>query len=124
MKHLIKQGLRRCYKCKETKPLDINNFSKSSRAAGGLRYLCKPCQSKESSTRGSVQRVRVIDALGKFCRVCKVSHESYSFFDIDHIIPLRRGRGRRQYRISGIGNYQVLCPNCHRKKTIDENGFV
>jgi len=42
------------------------------------------------------------------------------FFDLDHIVPLKsvkKPRGVRNYNLKEI---QVLCPNCHRKQTIND----
>lgn len=48
-----------------------------------------------------------------FCK-CGVSSCEPRFFDIDHIIPRAKGGS------SKIHNLQILCPNCHRTKTIKD----
>lgn len=119
-KHLFKLGLRRCGICKETKT--IESFYKSNRG-NGYRYNCKDC------TVASLQKLKrngrrdVLDRLGLKCTKCGIEHDNYSFFDIDHVVAIRQGRGHRNYRISQLENYMVLCPNCHRLKTIAEDGF-
>lgn len=121
-KHLYKQGLRKCYVCKEIKSLD--EFHKSSKESGGLSYCCKECSLKKFREDAKKTRKTVIDFLGKECAKCGMKHENYSFFDIDHIVAIKQGRGRRRYKLSEAAEYMVLCPNCHRLKTLAENGFI
>lgn len=44
------------------------------------------------------------------CRECGVEHEDYRFFDVDHINSDHKNNNKE--------NLQVLCPNCHRIKTL------
>ena len=60
------------------------------------------------------------------CEHCGLKRDNdYSFFDIDHKKPLKRGKNNLTrnciYRQKDMENLQVLCPNCHRIKTI-KNG--
>jgi len=49
---------------------------------------------------------------GWSCSKCGEASHDPRFFDLDHIQPRHKsGNGRRQ-------NLQILCPNCHRRKTI------
>ncbi len=50
--------------------------------------------------------------VGWTCQKCHCYSADPRFFDIDHIIPRsKKGHGKRS-------NLQVICPNCHRRKTI------
>lgn len=52
------------------------------------------------------------DNLGWDCSKCGLHSPDFRFFDVDHITPRsKHGHGRRD-------NLQILCPNCHRSKTI------
>lgn len=51
--------------------------------------------------------------LGWSCRMCGVFHTHWHFFDVDHIFPRSCGGG------NGYENLQILCPSCHRRKTLN-----
>lgn len=52
------------------------------------------------------------DNFGWSCSHCGTQSDDFRFFDVDHITPRsKKGHGRR-------ANLQILCPNCHRRKTI------
>jgi 5-methylcytosine-specific restriction enzyme A len=48
------------------------------------------------------------------CAVCGIIDQDPSFFDIDHIIPVSQGGS------SFKENLQMICPNCHRRKSLRE----
>ena len=130
-KHLYKLGLRKCYLCSEIKPLDSDNFRPSVQGRRGYRGECIPCKTIQfseylASVKGKNRlsgRAWVVAYFKNACVKCGLGHDNASFFDIDHIVPIKQGRGRRKYKKSEIGNYMLLCPNCHREKTIGEKGF-
>lgn len=70
-------------------------------------------------TRAHIERLIYLNKLSglpilnsNWSCVCGEKSEDPSFFDIDHIHPRHRGgRGKRD-------NLQILCPNCHRRKTL------
>jgi hypothetical protein len=74
-------------------------------------------------TPGNVQRVilmnriaqRPLINIGWSCAQCFVESTEPCFFDIDHIVPCSE-TGRRTY--GDMTNLQLLCPNCHRCKTL------
>jgi predicted HNH restriction endonuclease len=68
-------------------------------------------------------RVKIITERGNKCETCGLYNEHPSFFDLDHVIPIKRGRGHRYYKMKAKDEVIVLCPNCHRLKTISEDGF-
>lgn len=72
-------------------------------------------------------REQVLTAYGGACVCC--GENEYVFLTIDHIVPIKRARGRDssyevclQLRKEGYPTgYQILCYNCnHAKKTGDE----
>ena len=48
------------------------------------------------------------------CEVCKITNNNKGFFDIDHIVPKSLGGKNTQ------DNLQIICPNCHRIKSLKE----
>lgn len=76
------------------------------------------------------RRAKAIEFLGGACQTCGLTHTSQSFFDIDH----KLNNGAAERRLLGPGSiltqvflfperYQLLCPNCHREKTIKDKMF-
>lgn len=120
-KSLFSEGLRKCYVCKEIKSID--DFGISNRAyCHGRTYQCKECY---INLRNNFERQRniVLKRLGLKCNKCGIENNNLSFFDIDHIVPIKKSSNRRNLKMSEIDNYMVLCPNCHRLKTISGNEF-
>jgi 5-methylcytosine-specific restriction endonuclease McrA len=72
-------------------------------------------------------RIPFIKSKNFTCESCGLYEQDPRFFDIDHIIPINNSRNRsvRRSQISD-GSLQLLCPNCHRRKTIidRENGLI
>jgi len=56
---------------------------------------------------------RPLWSVGWKCR-CGIEHSDHRFFDLDHVIPKVRSGS------NNISNLQILCPNCHRLKTISD----
>lgn len=50
------------------------------------------------------------------CAECSIESSDTGFFDIDHIVPCA-ALGKRSY--ADNSNLQLLCPNCHRCKTMN-----
>ncbi len=122
MKHLHKLGKRRCYSCKGIYDLNENNFYKKKGETNNLSYQCKTCRKK--FTNGGNIRRKLIEDANFSCIKCKIKNQDYKFFDVDHIIPKhnRKRNSRNCYVLEKEkNNLQVLCPNCHRLKTIEEN---
>lgn len=119
--HLYKLGKRRCLGCSKIFPLSREFFTGHKGALGGVGYLCRPCKVTESSKKGI--RRRIIEDSKFTCSHCHLSKpDNYGFFDVDHIKPvLRQKSGTFNYfKVSDIGKVQVLCPNCHRMKTLED----
>lgn len=49
--------------------------------------------------------------IGWTCQNCEIFHTHWSFFDIDHVVPVENGG------LEAISNKKILCPSCHRCKT-------
>jgi 5-methylcytosine-specific restriction endonuclease McrA len=127
---LIKQMKRRCRYCKEVLDLNSNNFykDKGDKDWNKFRYDCKQCNRKRFKTLKNnytslSQKKRILNILGRKCNRCNMESNINGFFDIDHIIPRRRKTLKipSNTKISELGNLQILCPNCHRLKTIEDN---
>lgn len=52
--------------------------------------------------------------IGWNCSTCGIYSDDHRFFDKDHILPRAKGG------TDAKSNYQLLCPNCHRKKTLSD----
>lgn len=50
--------------------------------------------------------------IGWDCFGCSLHSDDFRFFDVDHIKTRKHGGPNH------VHNYQILCPNCHRIKTI------
>ncbi len=55
--------------------------------------------------------------IGWVCASCRLGDDDPSFFDIDHVTPVHR-IGKRTN--ADRSNLQLLCPNCHRRKTMSQ----
>ncbi len=56
-----------------------------------------------------------IGNIGWRCEKCGICNGDHRFFDLDHKLPRHKGG-------KGKGNLQILCPNCHREKTLLDLG--
>lgn len=78
--------------------------------------------------RYSKNRVKILDILGGKCVNC--GHSDYDVLQIDHIIPIKFPSGRRLSNMQMFfrilngklspKELQILCANCHMKKTVME----
>lgn len=64
--------------------------------------------------RQKISRPKVLEKFKYRCVRCGYN-EFFTALDIDHIIPVSHGG------INEISNLQVLCSNCHRYKTTEDN---
>lgn len=67
-------------------------------------------------------REKCLQLFGSKCVKCGFSDKD--LIEFDHIVPLRNRRERRGNYDDILKNpqdYQPLCPNCHKKKTLLEN---
>lgn len=128
-RQLSRDGLRKCYVCKQIYPLDFENFHrrikpyKGNILNKGFTSECKKCLCKRKN--GDKRKIKILSGLR--CNKCGIEHENHKFFDVDHVIPLRRRtnkisehRAKPRLKDYESGLLQVLCPNCHRLKTLSE----
>ncbi len=142
---LFEEGKRKCSHCKEIYTLE-ENFRKRKNKTGkdAYEYRCHPClrKNRRETRRNNVERYRgyakklyiknkkyIYDILLKNpCVVCGESDPAC--LDFDHIDP-----SEKEFHISQsvymsakkvqkeIEKCQVLCANCHRKKTAKQFGW-
>ena len=84
---------------------------------GRLDTLCYKCRHPKPRHRpgyGNARTRRRQRHKGPVCERCGFVPEHPSQLDIDHIVPLSEGGA------DDPSNYQTLCANCHRLKTLEE----
>lgn len=117
-------GKYKCYKCQQLLILDSDNFYCSKTSHNGFSSMCRQCLLKKFKTlprkkTHKSSKAKIVKILGKKCNVCGLEKDLDGFFDLDHIKPLL-SRTRNNPTRKDLPNLQVLCPNCHRLKTIKE----
>lgn len=125
VKQLIKIGKRKCYICKEIYKLNADNFPKSNKKDyNGFRYICKKCMRQKGSWSNlRDRREKFIKDRNFTCAYCGLKNNNFAFFDIHHIKSYRHtGKHRKRFirANENFNNLQLLCPNCHRLKTINK----
>jgi hypothetical protein len=113
-------ALKHCGGCDQNLPMDTEHFFRSGK---GWQALCKTCFSTRYSGR-HIQRVRDLKD-GKPCMDCG---ESFPFYvlDYDHRPDVEK-KGEIAKMVSGtytwekileeIAKCDLICANCHRKRT-------
>lgn len=110
-------GYKRCSRCKQI--LGKTNFGINNHHHDGLSTECRPCAKQINIKMTIGKKQAFISSRGNLCAKCGVYNPDHRFFDIDHIIPVFvSGKKRVQYNYSNPDELQILCPNCHRLKTI------
>jgi 5-methylcytosine-specific restriction endonuclease McrA len=77
---------------------------------------------KKMAERERKLREKCLELFGFKCAQCGFSDKD--LIEFDHVIPLRNRRERRgnyDEILKYSKDYQPLCPNCHKKKTLLEN---
>ena len=93
-----------------------------------IKNANKPPKSKKIYPKGQLYKLLRKEAVlerNNRCEECGFYNENPSFFDFDHIIPLRKSRNRSRYHLikslwANPPEVKMLCPNCHRIKTIKD----
>lgn len=139
---------RTCSKCNIEKELDNANFAYKSKAKGKFNSICKPCWKiyrdahyKENKkhyieinglyrkSRTEANNIKLLEYLQK--NSCKVCGESDPIvLELDHIIEGKLADVSNLIRRNSwevveleLKKCQVLCANCHRRKTAKERGY-
>lgn len=122
-KNYIKK-YQKCWICKNIFPWTIKYFYKNKIKKNNLSDDCRTCRKKKTHISYLKQRQRRKDLIKSFenkCQKCGIFNENHSFFDIDHIVPIFITKNKRKiYQYDDMSNLQILCPNCHRIKTIND----
>lgn len=115
-----KKGERKCYLCKYIFPLTKEFFYPHN--TKGFRWACRKCEiphtAKQHSARNRSFRVKLIKDRNFKCEECGFKNLHPSFFEFDHIVPVLTEK--RNALIYDKHLKQMLCPNCHKLKTIKE----
>ena len=110
---------RTCWICHQDYPLTETYFYRNVNKTDGWGTECRSCHKEQSQIGRSKKRREFVLSHGNTCGNCGLTHDNHMFFDVDHIVPLEiTGDKRRQYKYDD--NCQILCPNCHREKTLTE----
>lgn len=124
--------MRKCKRCGKAKPL--KNFASAGVVNGKkyYRHLCVPCYSESKQPRKDELRETYLE-IKKSSRCEECGNDDFRVLDFDHIDRETKsfnvGDGmRRGYSLDKIKNEmakcRVLCANCHRIKTWEENTGV
>lgn len=144
------ERIQRCKTCNETKGISEYHWRKDTKSNGGYRYVCKICacnKAKESYQRNKEKckarcakaaKARILERR-KFVynylkeRSCVQCGESdVRCLDFDHVdskdkdLAISRAiwnNWSMNRLINEINKCQILCANCHRKKTSDQMGW-
>jgi len=94
-----------------------------------MPYKSKEDQRAYERRKYEKNRIKVLDLLGGSCEKCGIS--DYDVLQIDHIEPINKSCKQRTCNtkifrrlVSGLlelKNLQILCANCHMKKTVIEH---
>lgn len=117
-------GKKKCTVCKALFEKNNNNFYKNRSTGDGLSTECISCLKNLSRKRTDIRKEFILSK-GGCCNKCGITNDILSFFEVDHIIPDYYFRQERKYRkpftLNDAHNLQVLCPNCHKLKTLEDN---
>lgn len=118
------EGYYMCDVCKKLLPLTEEYFYKNKSKKNGFTTECKDCKKAYQLIRNrKLRQLRkdFIFSKGNRCNSCNLYNENPRFFDIDHIIPVVKTKEPRSLpSYYDDKKLQVLCPNCHREKTIND----
>lgn len=139
-----------CKKCQIDKCLSEYHTRKDKPANGGYRYICKVCACERSkqSYQDNKEKAKARCAIAAKARILerrKFTHDYFSnnscvqcgesdpvVLEFDHIDPSTKSYTVSQMVWSNcamkklkheIAKCQVLCANCHRRKTSKELGW-
>lgn len=131
--------MKECSKCRVIKPL--NAFNKATRQADGLQEHCRECRSKyyydnKEKILADVKRVSkqrydwLIEYKNKSCYDCGKTYPPI-IMDFDHVpekgpklFNITSGSYARKRVLEEIAKCDVVCPTCHRIRTMTRAGLL
>jgi hypothetical protein len=138
--------LRRCGRCRELKPVDQFAWRRIER--GQRDNMCRPCRSAYGKEHYLANRQRYIDAEARRkqaraeermvylidffrshpCVDCGESDPMVLEFDHVGVKKFNVAKGLRdrpwQSALDEIEQCEVVCANCHRRRTASRGGFI
>lgn len=138
--------LKRCSTCKENKSVEY--FGKSASSKDGLRGICKPCRKIESKTlyaawtdeqrqnhylKGKLRKQAVQDEVFAYltanpCVDC--NEKDIVVLEFDHVRGIKEDNvsslivsQNREAIWKEIAKCDVVCANCHRRRTAKRAGW-
>lgn len=110
--------MKKCYTCKETKP--IADFYKKGNS-GRINSLCKICFNKYCMNRWIERKQEMIELLGGKC--CRCGYlKFYGALEFHHRDPSKKEFDWKKTRqmshdkmVSEIKKCDLVCANCHRE---------
>lgn len=138
--------MRRCGRCGQFKPID--NFAWRRRSKEQLDNYCRPCRAAYKQEHYAANRQRYIDLASRRKRVLAVQRAEYliEFFrshhcvdcgeqdplvlEFDHrgdkVFDIATGLRDRSWQalLAEMAKCDVICSNCHRRRTARRGGFV
>jgi hypothetical protein len=138
--------MRRCGRCREEKPLQ--DFAWRRKARGQLDNYCRPCRAAYKQEHYRANRQRYIEQAG--ARKKAVVAERFEYLvaylrehpcvdcgeadsivlEFDHLrdkkFSISEGLQSRNWQsvLDEIAKCEVVCANCHRRRTARRGGFV
>ena len=138
--------LQRCYRCGELKPLD--DFSWRRKAKGQLDTFCRPCRSAYHREHYAANRERYIEQARISKQKLQLERTIYllEFFDThacvdcgekdpvvlefdhlrDKLFDIGQALTRKSWQsiLDEIEKCEVVCANCHRRRTAQRRGSL
>ena len=138
--------MRECGRCKERKPLD--NFAWRRKSKGQRDNYCRPCRAAYKQEHYAANRRRYIDSARRRKKPAIAERLAYlvAYFEehpcadcgetdpvvleFDHLrdkeFGISAGWRDRQWKIvlDEIAKCEVVCANCHRRRTAKRGGFA
>ena len=119
-------GLKVCSHCNEGK--GFTDFYMDRKRQDGRGHICKQCsQLKHQRIAGQIKTIKTTARENKTCENC--SCQDPRVFDFAH-----KSRATKRHNVSHaqtvrmvteeIPKTKILCANCHRKETVDENKLL
>ena len=85
---------------------------------GRKRTSCRRCKDQFNRNKNKLLLSRGGVEGPWSCECCGLENSERSFFDGDHRVPRSAGGD------NSVENLQILCPNCHRVKSIAEQKYI